>query len=263
MSAAPELPPDRIKLTHAGGGPLRIWKTPRPDRLYVLGGDPAGGKSVDDWSVVVVVDVATGEDVATWRGHVEPHELAEITWTLALYYRGSEREAMIVPETNNHGLAYLDALRGLGHTNFYSRRVWDRSTGSWQDTLGFCTSMKTRPLLINRARVALADPKVRINNPIILQEMATFFRDENGREEHQPGCYDDALFAWMLAQEGRSVRYSQEATESDGQDDEPEEPAQKVDPRAAKLERAEWAREDIERHAEPARYVTDLEPDLW
>lgn len=219
----------------------------------MVGADPASGKSKKhDWAAAVVVDVATGEDVATWRGHVEPRELAEVASLLGEYYAGSTGQALVVPEANNHGIAFLDELRRLGYQSIYSRRVWDRVENDYISQLGFTTSMRTRPILINRGRAALADGEVRINNPVILQEMMTFVRDDNGKEDHQPGCNDDTLFAWCLAQEGRAVTYSSALVQ---QEDELPAPGS----RESRIAEQRWVWESAEKKIEGSRVVHDDE----
>ena len=195
-------------LTPQFNGPLTIWRQPDPGRAYSVGGDTAGGKTSDDWSVLTVVDNKTLEDVATWRGHIDPTELGILLVSLANLYGGITGQAFMVVEINNHGLATLESARLNGGWHFYCRRTWDRISKNWSEGLGFQTSMKTRPMLIARARNAFREPSIRINDPVLLEEALTFVRLDGGREDHQEGCHDDALFAWMLALEGAALAES-------------------------------------------------------
>lgn len=193
-----------IVLTADQFGPLRIWAEPDEERSYVIGVDSCGGSTASDWAVAIVLDARSGEDVAAWRGHVDPADLGQVVAWLAEYYRGKEGQAYVVPEVNAHGIATLERMRQAGVWNIYTRMAWDRVQRDWTEVQGWLTTLKSRPILIARAQEALRNPDIRINNPIILHEASTWIRNESGKEEPMSGCHDDALIAWMLALEGRA-----------------------------------------------------------
>lgn len=182
-------------------GPLRIWQMPDPARVYALGADPGGGKSARDYSAASVIAVDDGSQCATYHGRLEPLDFAEVIYLLARFYGGIQAIAYTCIEINQHGLAVLEKVRTLGHPNLYTRQTWDQIEKVMQPQLGWMTSVKTRPMLVNRARAALADPSVKIFDPELIAEMSTFVFTETGREDHLDGCHDDLLFAWMLALE--------------------------------------------------------------
>lgn len=189
---------------------------PEPSHLYCIGADPASGKMDSDWAVAVVVDCQNGSVVATWRGHLEPTPFAEVVLLLGEFYgqHMTPPQAFLVPETNNHGIAFLEAIRAMGYYNIYCRQVWDRIEAAFTPQVGFCTSLKTKPILIKRGREALSDPRCRIRDKVILEEASTFIRTDAGKEEAMDGEHDDALMAFLLALEGRHVFYVETATKS-------------------------------------------------
>jgi hypothetical protein len=245
---------ERFVLDPLWGGPLRIWKMPEPGQLYVIGVDPASGKTELDWAAAVVVECSQGSTVATWRGHIEPSPFAEIVFTLGSFYGRymNPSQAFLCPETNNHGIAFLDAIRAIGYINIYTRQTWDRIGNTFTPTVGFCTSMKTKPMLIKRGREALSNPKCRIRDKIILQEASTFITNDAGREEAMEGSHDDTLFAWMLAQEGRHTFYVESGMASV-----PEGGQREMGMSEARRQERNWVWKDLEEKAEDshARYV--------
>ena len=53
------------------------WTAPELNHAYVMGVDTAEGLAHGDYSVIQVLDVNTGEQVAIWHGHIAPDLLAE------------------------------------------------------------------------------------------------------------------------------------------------------------------------------------------
>ena len=186
-----------------GRGPLRIWHSPEPERSYVLGADTGGGKSSNDFCAATVIDANNGGQCAVFHARVDALDFAEVVYALSKFYGGRDTFAFTVLETNAHGLAVLEKVRNLGHSSLYTRQAWDAIEQTFKAQIGWVTSMKTRPMLINRARAALADTSYEINDIELVKEMSTFVFTDTGKEEHMEGCHDDLLFSWMLALEGR------------------------------------------------------------
>lgn len=85
---------------------LRIFIPPMPGKKYVIGADPAEGNPTSDDSAATVLEVETGEEVASLRGKFEPGAFAAYIDTIGLYYN----KASVMVERNNHGHAVLLAL---------------------------------------------------------------------------------------------------------------------------------------------------------
>lgn len=82
---------------------LRIYKEPEPDHAYRIGLDPAEGNPTSDDSAFVVVDEANGEEIASFKGKVQPSTLANYGDQVGQYYNN----AGLLPERNNHGHAVI------------------------------------------------------------------------------------------------------------------------------------------------------------
>jgi hypothetical protein len=86
-------------------GDLLIWKRPLPGQTYLIGADVAEGLADGDYDAGIVLD-ETGDEVATLRGHWNPHIFAQKLKDLSEEYN----EALVVVERNNHGHAVLTTL---------------------------------------------------------------------------------------------------------------------------------------------------------
>ena len=65
---------------------LSVYGMPQRGRSYVIGADPAEGNPNSDDSAATVLDVVSGEEVASLRGKIEPTVFAEYLDALADFY---------------------------------------------------------------------------------------------------------------------------------------------------------------------------------
>ena len=180
-------------------GRLIIFKHPESGRPYVMGADVAEGVSKGDYSVCQVIDNITGEQVAKWRGHIDPDLLADEEKALAEYYNG----ALIANEVNNHGLTTVKALEKQGYNFQYKREVIDEITLEKQHKHGFRTDSVTRPVVVDGLRTIVRERSDLVNDEETIREMLTFvFNDEN-KPEAQAGCHDDCVLAMAIAYKAR------------------------------------------------------------
>jgi len=85
---------------------LSIYAPPAWGRTYVIGADPAEGNPSSDDSALVILDIQSGEEVATLAGKFQPAVFATHIDTLGRHYNN----ARVLCERNNHGHAVLIAL---------------------------------------------------------------------------------------------------------------------------------------------------------
>jgi hypothetical protein len=176
-------------------GELRVWHERDFDERYYIGADVAIGIQNGDYSVAQILD-GQKRLVASWRGHVHPDYFADVLYALGNYYN----EARIVVENNNHGL--LTAIR-LGRDLAYPNTYTEVGEGQLSDkdsfVIGFRTSVKTKPLIIDRLRAALREGEMHIEDEATLREMLSFIVTESGSMEAEEGCYDDCVMSLALA----------------------------------------------------------------
>jgi hypothetical protein len=166
-----------------------------PKETYVIGGDVGMGVRNGDPSVAQVLDSKLRQ-VAVWRGLVQPDHFATVLNTLGYYFN----TAMIAPERNNHGL--LTCVR-LGRDLMYPATFTDVTEGALEDkdsiNIGFFTSERTKPLIIDKLRAVVRDATITINDKTTLKEMLTFVVTESGKMEADGDCHDDCVMSLAIA----------------------------------------------------------------
>lgn len=182
-------------------GPLRIWETPAEGHKYCMGVDVAEGLEYGDYSSIHVKDVNTHEIVAHWHSHIDPDLLGtDVCIPLGKFYN----DALILVESNNHGLTTLTALNRNKYFPLYrERRVGKRSDGAATDSLGWRTTSVTKRLAVDELNKAVRDDELILYDKETIQEMRTFVRDNNGRMHGSP--HDDRVMSLAICQQG--VKY--------------------------------------------------------
>lgn len=174
-------------------GPLSIWEFPQLGELYTIGADTAEGLEHGDFSSAHVVKHSTGDVVAHWHGHIDSDlfgvELAKLGW----WYN----TALIAPESNNHGVSSIGAIRRLSYPRLYRQKRLNSTTNAWSLEHGWKTTAKTKIDLINRLVSGLREGEVWVVDEATLAELRTYRRDERGRMSGSP--YDDRVISLALA----------------------------------------------------------------
>lgn len=182
-------------------GPLAVWREPQQGRKYVIGADTAEGLRDGDWSVGEVIEMETCEQVAELRVKRAPVEFARMCVRLARWYNG----ACLAFETGTsaHGLSAQQAAQAYGYGNFYLRRVLDSIAFQHQEKLGWATTVKSKPLLVDRVREAISgdDPCV-IRSDVLLRELKGIRyvqRQSSGAMRIEGKPHDDCFMGYGIA----------------------------------------------------------------
>lgn len=180
-------------------GELTVWNKPIPGREYRIGVDVSEGIEVGrdtDYSVAVVLDAQQLTEVATLRTRIDPDLLAFQLVTIGRWYN----EAMLCVESNNHGLVTLKFLQEMyNYPNIYFDRVLDERSNRATRKIGFKTSIKSKPVLIDNLKELIREKEIDISTPVIIDELMTFVYQSNGRTAAQSGSHDDCVMALALA----------------------------------------------------------------
>ena len=176
-------------------GELSVFLPHVEGEKYVIGADVAMGVRGGDYSVAQILD-SKKRQVATWRGHVHPDYYAQVLYHLGMYYN----EAHIIVENNSHGILTCTRLgKDMSYPNFYTEVQMDKLTDRETVKLGFTTTSKTKPLIIDELRAAVRDNDIELNDKVTLREMLTYIVTESGSMEAEGGCYDDCVMSLALA----------------------------------------------------------------
>ncbi len=189
-------------------GIVKVYKQPEPGHRYSLGADSAkgidrsaleGGARDADYTVAQVLDLATGEQVATLRVRATTYESAVYVTDLARFYNF----AFVMPEANDSG--FIEQLLKTGYPlELFARgdgRVLHGTQGQLGD-YGFLTTSSTtqgKLMLISVLEEALYQSTITIKDSVTLQELRTFVIKPNGKVEASGTGHDDTVIALALA----------------------------------------------------------------
>src|SRR5262249_36728944 len=139
---------------------LTVYAGPVPGRRYVVGADPAEGNPTSDESALAVLDLRTGEEVASLAGRFEPATFAAHVSAVAGWRGG----APVLVERNNHGHAVLAWL--LDHARGLTRLCGDDGRPGWN------TTTRGKALLYDGAGEALRDGEAVIHGLDTFSQLA-------------------------------------------------------------------------------------------
>lgn len=177
-------------------GNLRIWEMPKTSGRYAIGCDVAEGLANGDFSPIDVCD-ETGFQVAHWHGHVQPDELGKMLNALGRFYNN----ALMGVERNNHGLTTVTKLKELKYPNLFHEYHVDQKTQKKTKRLGWLSTTKSKPLMIDHLAALLRDEKAGISNEETVRECQTYIIEDNGSTNAQEGCFDDRVISYAIAQQ--------------------------------------------------------------
>lgn len=199
-------PPERMRFDlETGGfyaaqhGPLRIYRPPKPNEMFVIGVDTAEGAAAGDASVAQVLRLPDLAQVAVLHERVDPDEWADYLLALGRMFNW----AKLVIETNGPGFATnLKLTKTLFYPNLYWRETFDKVAREYQKKTGWNTNNASRGLLISDLRGAFKSDLIRFYDPETLDEMSTFVQFDTGKIAAMPGEHDDRVLALGLALQG-------------------------------------------------------------
>ena len=176
-------------------GELTLYRTLDPGGQYTIGADVAMGVRGGDYSVAQVLD-SKKRQVATYRAQVHPDYFAEVLYKLGEFFNF----AFIIVENNSHGILTCTRLgKDMAYPHFYTEVQVDKLTEKETLKLGFTTTSKTKPLIIDELRASVREGKIELNDKVTIREMLTYIVTQSGGMEAEAGCFDDCVMALALA----------------------------------------------------------------
>jgi hypothetical protein len=181
-----------FKLNHSGAWAL--WKKPEVDNRYILAADVAEGLADGNYSTIEVIDKKDMEQAAEYRGHIRPETFAKELAKVGKYYN----EGLIAVEVNNHGLTTLTHLKPIYYRLYY-RPVFGKRVSHVSENLGWKTTGKTKPLMIDNLDKALRDKDLILYSERLLDELATYTEFADGSMGASGSNFDDLVMALAIA----------------------------------------------------------------
>jgi len=181
---------------------FRMYKPPEPGHFYVVGADCAEGVTGGDYSVAVIIDRTTGEEVGFWRGHIAPDRFGKILNRWGREYNN----ALMVVESEAHGNVVLNILKQMLYPSLYFRPSRFDSIGNpWSDKLGWKTTKLTRPILIDEFEQATREKTIILHSKEIVDEMNVFVFNDANNMVAMESYHDDCVLATAIALQGFKV----------------------------------------------------------
>lgn len=170
-------------------GKLEVWSKPQSGKEYFVGADVAKGKKDGDYSCAPVYD-ANKNLVAMWHGHINPDLFgSQVLINLGNWYN----EALIAVEENNHGLSTINAMKE-NYWNLYKRTTFDKALDIEQQELGWWTSTKTKPLMIDNLAKEIRERIIGCKSELMIKECLKYVTGEDGDTNAASGN-DDTVTA--------------------------------------------------------------------
>lgn len=196
------------RFAESARGSTSVFRPPDPAGTYAIGADVATGRGLD-YSAAYVIDLGTMELCAEFHGRVDAALYAEQLHYLGRWYNS----ALIAVETaGGYGEAVIIALRdGVkgrpAYKPLYRHVLSSRHDRPEVKPYGFPTNSKTRPLITDGLRLALAERVLPGVPQGLLREMQSFIRHDSGTSPAaEQGARDDRVMACCIALEMYRLR---------------------------------------------------------
>lgn len=164
---------------------------------YIVGMD-FGANIGKDYSTMVITDPTNFEVIATMR--VNHQTIPKYAKAVAYIMLQILPSAVIVGESNAMGIAILQIIaQYIGAHRIYTDLEENSKTkASSKNKLGVTMTAKLRSLFYGELiRVCVREYYDRIYDKHIITEMNTLTFTKTGRIDHEDGCHDDTLMAYL------------------------------------------------------------------
>jgi hypothetical protein len=193
-----------------------LWKiTDLPEEgfenRYVIGADPAEGKSVaddnkkknSDFSVAYIYDRKKKKFVGQFKARVDTDVFENEIYNANLFYKC----CLVGIERNNFaGGAIIRGLKNKENINLYRKQAFGKVDDVETVEYGFFTTKDTREDLLDELRRRIKANEKKEETLIVpfeefWSEAGTFIYDKSGKPIHQISAHDDTIFAGAITLE--------------------------------------------------------------
>ncbi len=185
---------------------LWIFKYVELEKTYILSADVARGDG-GDFSAFHVICVEDNQQVAEYKGKITTQDFGDLIVKVANLYN----EAFVVVENLSIGWAVLQEIINQNYKNVYyhkkdykyidpelhSRIKSNKNSDKQKDIIGFSTSSRTRPLIIQKTFLVLQNKQFIIRSIRTLNELQTFIW-LNGKPQAMKGYNDDLIMSLCI-----------------------------------------------------------------
>jgi hypothetical protein len=180
---------------------LWVWNKPDYSRTYVVTADVSRGDGAD-YSAFHVIDIESMEQVAEYKGKIDPKDFANLLISVATDYNDS----LLIVDNANIGWATIQQILDRDYKNLFWQPkdiqyvdVDTQFTNKYyreqkQMIPGFTITTRTRPMIVSKIDAYMKDKSVVIRSKRTIDELFTFVW-ANGRAEAARGYNDDLTMA--------------------------------------------------------------------
>ncbi len=180
-----------------------IFDFPKIGIDYVMGADVAEGIEIEDgsreydYSAIQIFRLDTLEQVAEFKGHIEPDLFAKECF----YACKSYNNCVAGIESNKDGNFVIHTLRDkYGYNNIYVRDVIEEERSKRRTKkLGFLTTSKSKPMIIGNMAEAIREKGCRFYSERLINEGLTYIRTPDGKTCADSQCFDDLVMSCAIA----------------------------------------------------------------
>jgi len=150
-------------------GPLKVFKAPDAGRHYIIGGDPTfsmGG----DYGCMQVLDRRSWEQVAVWRGKLDPGSFGQKMTELGWWYN----QALLAPESNRDGATTVGRILGLDYPHVWQRQSADALPNYAGSRFGWFTNARTKNEALGALKHNVVERSLSIHDPHTFSEMKNY-----------------------------------------------------------------------------------------
>jgi hypothetical protein len=182
-----------------------MWDYPVDGKQYMIAADVGRGDGLDH-SAFHVLDVATLEQVAEYKGQIDTRDYARLLMEVGRQWN----DALIVVENQNIGWDVIQEIVDKEYPNIYYTEkdknvlvVEDRKRSNKYNQLdktkvpGFTTTMKNRPMMVSRLEEYFREKEITVRSSRLLAELKTFIW-KNGKAQAADGYNDDLVMAYCI-----------------------------------------------------------------
>ena len=194
---------------------LWVWRFPQKQENYILSADVARGDG-SDFSAFQILSIQKNEQVAEFKGKIPTTEFGQLIVRTAKMYN----DALVIVENASIGWAVLQEIINQGYKNVYyhkkdykyidpelhSKIRQSKTLEKQKDIIGFTTSSRTRPLIIERMITIIENREFIIHSKRLLNQFWTFIW-LNGKQQAMRGYNDDLVMALAIGIWVRNTAY--------------------------------------------------------
>jgi len=166
-----------VEFVERDDGPLTLFKKPSPNidlGRYAIAGDPTR-TTEGDFACIQVFNRRSMEQVAEWRGRIDPVTFADEIFKLGMYFN----RGLVSTEIEGPGYATIGALMAKNYPFIFMRDKADDYKAP-TDKYGWSTTLQTKHEMIGWLLRHIVDGSIKIHSRVLYNELINYVTLEGG-----------------------------------------------------------------------------------